>query len=188
MSTVPAVATEPTVVTEVLETIEAAVAGTEPAVDIESIKEFMDGFDPAALLPELEKIFADLAPICRWAVLIGPILLAVLGLAYLFLSPKEANYYFGYRCYYGMGSVQAWRFTQRMAGITLGGLGLILTGVMIVITGGFARLEVMDMVWKAVTCLVWEAVIAAAAIVIINITAMLKFDRRGEYRNKKKNK
>ena len=26
----------------------------------------------------------------------------VLGLAYLFLAPREANYYFGYRCYFGM--------------------------------------------------------------------------------------
>lgn len=186
MSTVPAITTEPTVVTEVLETIEATVAGTEPAVDIESIKELMDGFDPAALLPELDSIFVNLAPICRVAVMIGPIILLILGLAYLFLSPKEANYYFGYRCYYGMGSVQAWRFTQRMAGIVLGGLGLVLTGIMLMTTGGFAEMAVMDMVWKAVTYLVWEAVLAAAAMVIINVTAMLKFDRKGEYRNKKK--
>ena len=84
---------------------------TEPSLDIESIKSLMDGFDPAALLPDLSDLFGSLATLCRFAVMIGPVVLLVLGLAYLFLSPREANYYFGYRCYFGMGSVQAWRFT-----------------------------------------------------------------------------
>ena len=175
MSTVPTV--DPTVIPD-------PTAVTEAVVDIESIKEMMDAFDPAALLPELDSIFGVLATVCRVAVLAGPIVLLVLGLAYLFFSPKEANYYFGYRCYYGMGSVQAWRFTQRMAGIVLGGLGLVLTGIMLMISGGFAGMEVMDMVWKAVTCLIWEAVLAVAAILLINGTAMMKFTSKGEYRNK----
>ena len=171
MSTVPTAIPDPT-------------AATEAVMDIESIKEMMDAFDPAALLPELDSIFSGLATVCRVAVLAGPIVLLVLGLAYLFFSPKEANYYFGYRCYYGMGSVQAWRFTQRMAGMVLGGLGLVLTGVMLVVSGGFAGMEVMDMVWRAAVCLIWEAVLSVAAILFINGTAMMKFDRKGEFRNK----
>ena len=186
--------------TEILETTAAALetlaaeasvtdptAATEAALDIESIKEIMDGFDPAALLPELSQVFGSLASICRFAVMIGPIVLLVLGLAYLFLSPREANYYFGYRCYFGMGSVNAWRFTQRMAGILLGGMGLILTIVMYTVSGGFAEMEVTDMVWKAADCLVWEAVLALIATLAINITAAVRFDRKGEYRKKKRN-
>ena len=175
------------ILTAALETSEAIV-NTEPAVDIASIKEMMDGFDPASLLPELNQVFTTMASICRVAVMAGPIVLLVLGLAYLFLSPKEANYYFGYRCYYGMGSVQAWRFTQRLAGIVLGGLGLVLTGVMLMISGGFAGMQTMDMAWKALTCVLWEAGLAAAAIVAINVTATMTFDKRGEYRNRKKKK
>ena len=133
---------------------------TEPSLDIESIKSLMDGFDPAALLPDLSDLFGSLATLCRFAVMIGPVLLLVLGLAYLFLSPREANYYFGYRCYFGMGSVQAWRFTQRMAGLLFGGVGLILTIVMFLISGGFAEMEVTDMVWRAAGCLAWQAIIA----------------------------
>ena len=163
-----------------------AVMNTEPAVDIASIKEMMDGFDPAALLPELDQVFSTMATVCRVAVLVGPIVLLALGLAYLFLSPKEANYYFGYRCYYGMGSVQAWRFTQRLSGILLGGLGLILTGVMLVISGGFAGMQTMDMAWRALSCVIWEAVLTAAAVLTINGVVTLTFDRRGEYRNRKK--
>ena len=185
--------------TELLETTAAALetlaaeasvtdptAATEAALDIESIKEIMDSFDPAALLPELSEVFGSLAGICRFAVMIGPIVLLVLGLLYLFLSPREANYYFGYRCYFGMGSVNAWRFTQRMAGFLLGGMGLILTIVMYTISGGFAEMEVTDMVWKAADCLVWEAVLALIATLAINLTAMFRFDRKGEYRKKKR--
>lgn len=158
---------------------------TEAAIDIESIKELMDGFDPAALLPDLSNLFGSLEPVCRWAVMIGPVLLLVTGLMYLFLSPKEANYYFGYRTYFGMGSVHAWRFTQRIAGVTLGGLGLILTVIMLIISGGFGKLEVMDMVWKAVSCLVWEAVLALIANLTIAAAAAATFDRNGEFRKKK---
>ncbi len=174
--------------TAAMETAAAATEATEELLDIESIKEILDGFDPAALLPELSQVFGSLATVCRVAVMIGPVVLLVLGLAYLFLSPKEANYYFGYRCYFGMGSVHAWRFTQRLAGIVLGGLGLILTLVMAAISGGFAEMEVTDMVWKALDCLIWEAVLALLATVAINLSAALRFDRKGEYRKKKNRK
>lgn len=184
--------------TEILETVAAALettmatspvdptAVTEAGLNIESIKSLMDSFDPASLLPDLSKVFSSLAAVCRVAVVLGPIVLLVLGLAYLFLSPKEANYYFGYRCYYGMGSVHAWRFTQRMAGVLLGGLGLVLSIVMFTISGSFAEMEVTDMVWKAMSCLVWEAVLALIATLAINLTAAIRFDRKGEYRKKQK--
>lgn len=159
---------------------------TEAAIDIESIKTLLDGFDPAVLLPDLSGLFGSLETVCRWAVMIGPVLLLVMGLAYLFLSPKEANYYFGYRTYFGMGSVHAWRFTQRLAGITLGGLGLILTVVMLLVSAGFGKLDVMDMVWKAVSCLVWEAVLALLANVTVAAAAAATFDRNGEFRKKKR--
>ena len=159
---------------------------TEAALDIESIKSLLDGVDPAALLPDLSGLLGSLETVCRWAVMIGPVILLVMGLMYLFLSPKEANYYFGYRTYFGMGSVHAWRFTQRIAGVILGGLGLILTVIMLVISGGFGKMEVMDMVWKAVSCLVWEAVLALLANITIAGAAATTFDRNGEYRKKMK--
>ena len=161
---------------------------TEPALDIDSIKSLMDGFDPAALLPDLSELFGSLATLCRFAVMIGPVIMLVLGLAYLFLSPREANYYFGYRCYFGMGSVQAWRFTQRIAGMLFGGVGLILTIVMYVISGAFAEMEVTDMVWKAAGCLAWQAVIALVLTFLVNFLAFFFFDAKGGPRRKKKEK
>ena len=161
-------------------------AATEAALDIESIKEIMDAFDPATLLPELGDIFSLVTDVCRIAVLIAPIILLVLGVAYLLFSPKEANYYFGYRCYFGMGSVEAWRFTQRFAGAVLGGLGLILTGVMLVISMGFPGMEAMDMVWKAFWCLIWQGVLALLANAGIWLAAFLRYDARGNLRKKQK--
>ena len=159
-------------------------AATEAALNFDSIKEMMDGFNPEALLPQMGTIFSRVLLVCRIAVMAGPVLLLVLGLAYLFLSPKEANYYFGYRCYFGMGSVNAWRFTQRIAGIVLGGLGLILTPVMFFISSGFAGMQVMDMVWKALRCLLWQAGLTILATLAINGLAMFWFNRKGELRRR----
>ena len=157
-------------------------------MSIEDFKGLMDGFDPASMLPELDTVLGGLAPVCRVVVLVGPVLMLLFGLLYVFAAPKEANYHFGYRCYYGMGSVEAWRFTQRLAGAVLGVLGLILTGVMLVIVMGFPNLGMMDMVWKAFWCLIWQGILALLANGGIWLTAFLRFDAKGNYRKKKQAK
>ena len=161
-----------------------ATAATEAALNMDAIKELMDNFEPASLLPDLTTVLGKVELVCRIAVVVGPIVLLAMGLVYLFLTPKEANHYIGYRCYYGMGSVQAWRFTQRLAGLLFAGLGLILTIVMVLTSGGFAGMEAMDMVWKAVTCLIWEAALALLATLAVNISAMVFFTAKGEPRRK----
>ena len=168
--------------TELLQTAAAA----EEGFDFDAVKALMDNFDPASLLPDLTSIFGWIELVCRIAVLIGPVLVAAMGIAYLLFAPKEANHYFGYRTYFGMGSVEAWRFTQRLSGIVLGLLGLALTGVMLIVSGGFAAMEVMDMVWLALKLLLTEAVLVLLANIAISLTAMLRFDRKGEYRRRKK--
>ncbi len=81
-----------------------------------------------------------------------------------------------------MGSVQAWRFTQRLAGMLFAGLGLILTAAAILTTGSFAGMEAMGMVWKAVKCLIWQAALALIASLAVNISAMVFFTAKGEPR------
>lgn len=159
-------------------------AATEAALNMDAIKELMDNFEPASLLPDLSTVLGKVELVCRIAVVVGPIVLLAMGLVYLFLTPKEANHYIGYRCYYGMGSVQAWRFTQRIAGLLFAGLGLILTVVMVLTSGGFAGMEAMDMVWKAVTCLIWQAALTLIASLAVNISAMVFFTAKGEPRRK----
>ena len=155
-------------------------------MNIDSIKEIMDGFDPGALLPDLSAVISNAALICRIAVMVGPVILLLMGLAYLFLAPKEANHYFGYQCYYGMGSVQAWRFTQRLAGIILGVLGLGLTIAMFIMGSKFETMETMAMVTAAAKSLILQAVLTALSMIAINLTDMFLFDRRGQVRRKNK--
>lgn len=173
MSTIPTVPVETT-------------AATEELLDVESIKALLDGFDPGALLPDLSKVFDSLVPICRIAVLIGPVVLLLLGLSYLLFSPKEANYYLGYRCYFGMGSEYAWRFTQRLAGFLFTGTGLVLTIVVFAISVSFPYMPLQDMVWKAASCLLVELVASILVILTVNLSAAFHFDRKGKHRRKRR--
>lgn len=49
-------------------------------------------------------------------------------------------------------------------------------------------MEITDMVWKAVSCLAWQAGISLFVTLGINIIAAAIFDRRGELRRKKPRK
>ena len=192
MSTIPDALPETTAAAleTTLAATEAAVAETaaaaEELLDIESIKAIMDGFDPASLLPDLSKVFDSLAPLCRFAVLIGPVVLLLLGLSYLILTPKEANHYLGYRCYFGMGSEYAWRFTQRLAGFLFTGAGLALTVVMFAISVSFPYMQLMDMVWRAASCLLVELAVSVLLILTVNLSAAFHFDRKGKHRKKRR--
>ena len=151
-------------------------------MNIEDLKSIMDAFDPASLLPELESILDILVYAVRIAILAGPAVVLVMGLLFLIFAPKEANYYFGYRCAFGMGSVEAWRFTQRLAGIVLSVLGLGLTVAMVVLTKGFGQLEAYDVVWTGVKYILWEVGLVALFSVLINTVVMTQFTYDGEYR------
>ena len=105
-----------------------------------------------------------------------------LGVGYLIFAPKEANYHFGYRCTFGMGSVEAWRFTQRLAGLVWGVLGLVMTFVMVALTGGMQEMELNDALWAAVKYVLWEVGIVLVSSVVINTVVMIRFTYSGDYR------
>ena len=151
----------------------------------EDLTSLLEGADLSALLPELDAIMGWMPLVMKAALLAGPAIFLILGLLYLFAAPKEANYKFGYRCYFGMGSVRAWRYSQRLAGIVFAGVGLILTVVMFIVTGGFGDMDVMDMLWKTLKCGIWEAVIIAVAHLAVNLVVMCFFDAKGHLRRRK---
>ena len=49
-------------------------------------------------------------------------------------------------------------------------------------SSSFAGMDVTEMVWKCVDYLVIQAALALVATLAINLTAMLRFNHRGEYR------
>ena len=166
----------------------ASTAATEAAFDIKSIKELMDGFDPATLLPDIGTIVGKVQLVCSIAILAAPIIMLFMGLAYLLFAPREANYYFGYRTTFGMGSVSAWRHTQKVAGLIFGGLGLVLTILMLMVCITLSSRDAMDMVWLAVKCLLWEGALGLIAVLSINSIAVYTYDYNGNRRRKSKKK
>ena len=158
-------------------------------MSIDSLKALLEGFDPASFLPKLDTLAGKLETMMRIAGMVGPVVLQILGLAYLLLSPKEANHSFGYRCYFGMGSVEAWRFSQRLAGLVWGALGLVLSIVMLIIVNKYRGMDMNDMVWSAVKCILWELGLILFSWLAINTTVAIFFDAKGNRRlDKKKTK
>ncbi len=146
---------------------------------MDAIMDLLAGFDPAALLPDISTTLGVLELIARIAILAVPVILLVLGLIYFFRPPKEANHRFGYRTYFGMGSVEAWRYTQRLAGIVYGGLGAVLTIVMLILGFTLNSKETMSLLTTAAICIVVEILLTVVASLVINITALVRYDRDG---------
>ncbi len=154
-------------------------------MDLDSLKSLFEGFDIAAFLPELTTLLGWVETLLRLAVMAAPLLLLGFGLLYLLAPPKEANYSLGFRCWWGMSSLDAWQFTQRIAGMIWSVLGLILTVVMALICNAFRRMEPMDMVWTAVKCLGWELGLTLLATLAVNVIVIVVFDKDG-YRRKER--
>ena len=148
-------------------------------MDFEALKVLFEEFDLAAFLPDMSSVLGWVETGLRISVMAGPLLLLMFGLLYLLWPPKEANHGLGYRCWWGMASLEAWQFTQHIAGLVWSGLGVVLTVIMALICNAFRRMEPMDMVWSAVSCLIWEIVLVAIACLAINIIVFRTFDKDG---------
>ena len=142
----------------------------------------LQDFNVANFLPAPEKFLKDLEGWIRLAVLIGPLVMLGLGLWYTHKPPKEANYSVGFRTYYGMGSIAAWRFTQKLAGTLYSLLGTGLTVVMSLICNGFRAMNAMTMANTAIICVVVECVLILGVWAYIKIKVRKTFDKDGNRR------
>ncbi len=134
------------------------------------------------LVPELDSVLGLVQFALKAAVLIGPAILLILGLIYLLRPPKEANHRFGFRTYFGMGSVEAWRFTQRLAGLAFTALGGILLIIMFIVVLSFGKDDYMAMARAAMTSLLWQAGLIILVWLALNIIAAVTFDKDGNRR------
>ena len=151
---------------------------------MEALKSLLNDFDPAALMPDLSSFLGKLELIVRIAIIVAPLVLLGMGLLYFLVPPKEANYRLGYRCFWGMGSEIAWQFCQKLAGIVWSALGILLTVIMAIISTGFDGKDTAQVISTAMTCIIWEVVLAAVSSVAINTIVALNFDSHGELRKK----
>ena len=132
-----------------------------------------------AIIPQLEKMLSDMRFLMGFAMFIGPILLLALGAYYYYFAPPEANHKAGYRTYYGMGSVAAWKFTQGFAGKIWGLLGAGLAAVALIGCIIMAAQEPENAVVCGLVILILEAVAVIAGFVLIETTVKRRFDADG---------
>ena len=149
---------------------------------IEKLVDLINNFDPVSYLPEINSLLGWADLFARICVMAAPVIMLLCGLRYLLLPPKEANHEAGYRFYFGMGSVNAWLFTQKFAGIVWTSIGLILSAIMFFVTAAFGQMDLMDMADKAVLCILWEIGISVLSILAINLTLIIRYDRKGNVR------
>ena len=149
---------------------------------MDKLAQLVTDFDMANFIPKLDSVIGWVELAARFAVLAGPLLLLILGAVYFFIPPKEANHSLGYRFYWGMGSVEAWQFTQKIAGIAWMVVGLLLTVIMLLICNGYRGMETPDIVSSAGTCVVVEVIVIALLCVAIDVVVALRFDRNGNVR------
>ncbi len=144
-------------------------------------------------LKELEKLIPDLDKLVNWihwlisfSVRIGPLCILFLGVIYFLIPPKEANHRFGYRTYFGMGSVEAWRFTQRVAGAIMTVSGLILHFIAKGAAKKFPEMTTMEMTERAFEIIRTQIIWILLIYVFMFLLTAVMFNRKGDYRFGKK--
>ena len=138
--------------------------------------------DFTALVPNLNTMLGLIRFLLSLLLLAGPISMLILGFLYLFMAPPEANYKFGFRTYFGMGSVEAWRFSQRMAGISFGGLGLVLLVIALIVDLSFIGANTYQVATRAMICLLWQVGLVAVARLAVGILCAAFFTADGSRR------
>lgn len=138
--------------------------------------------DLSKFVPEMPAFLGGLRALLVLAILIGPILMVALGAMYLLRPAPEANFKYGFRTYFGMGSIEAWRFSQKIGGLAFGGLGAVLLLVMFIVVLTFFKKDLFQIANTAIVCLIWQAVLALIARITVSILCCVYFDRNGDRR------
>ena len=135
--------------------------------------------DFTAWVPNLSTMLGMIRFLLSLLLLAGPISLLILGFLYLFMAPPEANYKFGFRTYFGMGSVEAWRFSQRIAGLAFGALGLLLLVIALIVDLSFIGANTYQVASRAMVCLLWQVGLVAVVRLGIAILCAVFFTAKG---------
>lgn len=149
---------------------------------IDSLVNLVDNLDPSAIIPQLDTVLGWVELIAKLCLLVPPILLLAFGLWYRFKPPKEANHFIGYRFYLGMGSVEAWQYTQRLAGILWTCLGGVLTVIMLIVVLSISGDDAPSLVSTTLVWLIIQLVLVSACCIAINTLVGLRYDKEGNRR------
>lgn len=146
---------------------------------MDKIMDLLNNFSFEKYIPKLDSVMDITQQAIELAVRVGPFCILVLGLIYLLIPPKEANRYFGFRTYFGMGSIPAWRFTQRIAGAIMTVTGLILLLIVKSAIQKFAGQDLMEITEKAFDLIKVQIICALVIHVFMFLLTAVLFDRKG---------
>ena len=152
---------------------------------MEKITEILDKLDLAKFVPELDKLLELALKATRFAVRVGPMCILLLGIIYLFLHPNEANHKAGYRTFFGMGSLHAWRFTQRVSGFIMILVGLFLNGSAKKAAEGFSIQNSDEMISQAIDLIKVQLLWAVIILVFMALLTTVMFNAKGKCRFKR---
>jgi len=152
---------------------------------MEKIVELLNNFDNLGkFVPELDKVMDLVQKLTSLAVRVGPLCILVLGLIYLLIPPKEANYKAGYRTFFGMGSLGAWHFTQFVSGVIMTLIGLILNFKAAHTAKSFAGMDPDAMIDAAFSTIKGQVICAIVIYVFMFVVTAVMFTVKGQLRIK----
>lgn len=151
-------------------------------LDMDFLKSLISDFDLMAMLPDLADVMDWIVKGVNIALIIGPVILAVLGLWYLLLPSREANYVVGYRFMWGMGSVKSWKFTQRLAGAVWLYLGYRMANAAYDNRAQLEAMETIDLMYTAIELIIKQVAVVIVSCIAVNVVIFLLFNFKGNYR------
>lgn len=146
------------------------------------INTLINDLDLTGLVPELDTLTGWLQLLLQVAVKAGPVTMLVMGIIYVVAPPKEATHKAGFRTYFGMGSIQAWRVTQLFGGAAIALTGLVLTIIALIQSGGIAGQSLTEGALAAIELVKGQIICAAVLYVVLFLAAAVVFDRSGRCR------
>lgn len=151
---------------------------------MEAITGLLEGFDFTKLLPKIGQLMSSVR---FWTVLlmyVGPLVLLGFGLWYYLKPVSSPSRKTGFRTYFGMGSIEAWLFTQKLAGMVWTGLGGVMTLISVIVSLSGRGEDTMSIVSGAVVWMIWQVVLTLLSYAAIYLIVFFNFDKEGNSRRK----
>ncbi len=151
-------------------------------MNILSISGFFETLDPTQLLPPAGTLLTLSVILIIISLLVGPVLMLLAGLKYLKTPSPLPNFKTGFRTYFGMGSKQAWDYTQRLAGLIWTILGGVMCLAMVIICLIFIGKNPALIAYIALISMIVQASLAVISWATVTIIVTVNYDKQGQLR------
>jgi len=145
---------------------------------LDAITSLLGDFDLSKFIPDIDTALGKFELAARICVMLGPLVLLGLGLWYLLAPPNEMGSRVGFHTFRRAKTQEVWEYTQHLAGIVWGAMGVVLTIVMALICNGYRGLNALQVATSAVICILVELILLTASIIAINVIVSKAFYKK----------